>query len=58
MAVFIKQYSLENRTAQNIPQIIGFGYMVLEFLLAIYESGWNKLMVNKKNMTFRQCIFP
>jgi len=56
LAAFIKQYPLKNRTAQNIPQIVSFEYVTWKFILAIYKSGWDKLMADKKNMTFRQCI--
>jgi len=54
MTAFIKQCTLENRTAQDILQIVSFGYMTWKFISAIYESSWDKLMAN---MTFRQYIF-
>ena len=57
MALFIKQYSLENKKAQIIPQITDFGYIAWKFLLAIYQSSWDKFIANKDNKTFRQCIF-
>ena len=57
IALFIKQYSLENRKAQIIPQITDFGYIAWKFLLAIYQSSWDKFIANKDNKTFKQCIF-
>ena len=54
ITAFIKQCTLENRTAQDILQIVSFGYMTWKFISAIYESSWDKLMAN---MTFRQYIF-
>ena len=57
IALFIKQYSLENKKAQIIPQITDFGYIAWKFLLAIYQSSWDKFIANKDNKTFRQCIF-
>ena len=54
MAAFIKQCSLKNRIAKNIPQISKFSFVVQEFLSAIYKSRWNKLTANNKDMSFRQ----
>jgi len=56
MAAFIKKCLLENRTTQDILQIMDFRYIAWKFLLAIYESGWDKLMANKENMSFRQYV--
>ena len=33
-----------------------FGFIVWNFLLAIYESGWNKLVANKEQKSFRQGV--
>jgi len=38
MIVFIRQCKLEDKTAEDIPQISEFGYMVWDFSLAIYKS--------------------
>jgi len=57
MTAFIKQCTLKNRTAQDILQIVNFGYMAWKFISAIYESSWDKLIANKENMTLKQCIF-
>jgi len=38
MVAFIRQCKLEDKTAEDIPQISEFGYMAWDFLLAIYES--------------------
>ena len=56
MVTFIKQHKLENRIAENISQILEFGFTAWEFLSFIYESGWDKLIANKDNKTFRQYI--
>ena len=57
IVVFIRQHKLEDKTAKNIPQILEFGFVAWDFLLAIYESGWNRLVANKNQKSFRQCIF-
>jgi len=56
MVAFIRQHKLENRTAEDISQILEFGFIAWEFLSFIYESGWDKLIANKDNKTFRQYI--
>jgi len=38
--------------SKNISQIVEFELMAWEFLLAIYESSWDKLTA-KENKTFR-----
>ena len=39
IAVFIRQCKLKNRIAENISQILKFGFMAWKFLFSIYESG-------------------
>jgi len=48
---------LKNKIAKDIPQIVEFELIAWEFLSAIYESSWDKLMVKKENKTFRQYIY-
>jgi len=33
-----------------------FGFAAWDFLLAIYESDWDKLAANKNQKSFRQCV--
>ena len=56
MAAFVRQWKLENKTAENISQISEFGFVAWDFLLAIYEFGWDKLTANKDKDSFRECI--
>ena len=56
IVVFIRQHKLKNKTVKDIPQISEFGFIAWDFLLAIYESGWDKLEANKNQKSFRQCI--
>ena len=44
-------------TSQNsiIPQIVEFGFVAWDFLIAIYKSGQDKLAASK-NKTFRQSV--
>ena len=56
IAAFIRQRELEDKTAEDIPQILEFGFATWDFLLAIYESGWDELAANKNQKSFRQCV--
>ena len=56
MVVFTKQYSLQDRMANDILQIAKFGFVAWEFLSAVYKSRWEKLTANKDNRSFRQCV--
>ena len=56
IAIFIKQRLLYNRIGNNIPQISKFGFATWELIIAIYESGWDKLMAKNNNKNFQQCI--
>jgi len=42
--------------AKEILQIAEFKFVAWKFISAIYESGWNKLITNDKDMFFRQCV--
>jgi len=53
MAVFIKQRKLKNKTTENIPQIVKFGFVSWNF---IYKSEWDKLTAHKDNSFFKQYI--
>ena len=56
IAAFVRQHKLEDKTAKDISQILEFGFVAWNFLLAIYKSGWDRLVANKKQKYFRQCI--
>ena len=56
IVAFIKQCRLKNKTTKDIPQIGEFGFVTCDFLSAIYESTWDKLIANQDKKSFRQCI--
>ena len=56
MAAFVRQRKLEDKTTADIPQITEFGFAAWDFILSIYESGWDKLTANKDNRLFRQYV--
>ena len=56
MAVFIRQRKLKDKTTKDISQIVEFRFTAWNFILSIYESGWDKLNANKNNNSFRQCV--
>jgi len=56
IAIFIKQRSFSDRDGLDIPQISNFGFAAWDLILAIYNSGWDKLMADNNSRTFRQCV--
>ena len=56
MAIFIRQRKLKDKTTKDIPQIVEFRFTAWDFILSIYEFGWNKLNANKNSNSFRQCV--
>jgi len=56
IATFIKQRPLGEKDGLNIPQISDFGFAAWDLILAIYNSGWDKLLADNNSRTFRQCV--
>jgi len=56
IATFIKQRPLGNKDGLDIPQISDFGFAAWDLILAIYNSGWDKLMADNNSRTFHQCV--
>ena len=56
IAAFIRQRKIEDKSAEDIPQIAEFSFAAWVFLSSIYESGWDKLEENKDKKSFRQCL--
>ena len=56
MVAFIRQQKLVNKKVEGIFHISEFGFAAQDFLSSIYKSDWDKLIVNKDNRLFRQCI--
>ena len=56
IATFIKQRPLGDKDGQDIPQISGFSFAAWDLISSIYNSGWDKLLVDDKSRTFRQCV--
>jgi len=52
ISAFIRQRKLEDKSAEDIPQITEFGFVAWAFLSSIYESGWDKLEANKDKKSF------
>jgi len=52
IATFVRERRLEDKTAENIPQIMEFCSAAWDFLSSIYESGWDKLKANKDKKSF------
>jgi len=47
---------LGTKHKKNISLIGSIRFMAWNLISSIYKSGWNKLMANKNNFTFCQCI--
>ena len=53
MTKYIKNKSIDHNKVNNIPDLSSVGKVVWNFISAIYKSGWNSLVTNKDNTTFR-----
>ena len=56
MTNFIRNRDVESNKVNDVNQLQGFGQVVWEFILSIYQSGWNTLTTNKNNKMIRQNI--
>ena len=62
---FIRQCKLEDKTMEDISQILEFGFVAWDFILVIYESGWkNWLQIRTINhsgniflLNFKRALF-
>jgi len=52
IATFIKQRPLGERNSSDIPQISDFGFTAWDLILAIYNSGWDRLLADDNSRTF------
>jgi len=52
MANFIRSRTLLGQTKKDILTIIGFGQVAWNFILSIYELGWDNLKTNNNNRSF------
>jgi len=52
IATFIKQRPLGNKDGQDISQISRFSFAAWDLISSIYNSGWDKLLVDDKSRTF------
>ena len=54
MTKYIKKKNIEYNKVNNIPDLSGVGKAAWNFIFTIYELGWDLLITNKENKTFRQ----
>jgi len=52
IATFIKQRPLSDNDGCDFPQISDFGMAAWDLISAIYNSRWDKLMVDNNSRTF------
>ena len=50
---YIKNKSIESNKVNNVLDLKGIGEAAWSFISAIYESGWDLLIANKDNQSFR-----
>jgi len=53
MTNYIKNKSIESNKVNNVPDLKSIGEATWSFISAIYESGWDLLIANKDNQSFR-----
>ena len=53
---YIKNKSIDCTKANNILDLNSIGEVAWNFIFTIYKSGWNALVTNKDNRTFRQQV--
>ena len=53
MVTLIRQEKLEDKIAEDISQVSEFDFAAWDFLSAIYEFSWDKLIANKNNKLLR-----
>ena len=56
MTKYIKNKSINYSKTNDIPDLSSVGEVAWNFISIIYESGWDSLIANKENRTFRQCV--
>ena len=53
MTNYIKNKSIESNKVNNVPDLKSIEEATWSFISAIYESGWDLLIANKDNQSFR-----
>ena len=56
IAKYIKNKKIDVNKSNDIPDLKGIGKTTWNFLSAIYNSGWDSLIANKDNNSFRQKV--
>jgi len=56
MTNYIKNKSIDYSKANNIPDLRDIGEATWNFISIIYESDWDSLITNKKNISFKQHV--
>ena len=56
MTKYIKNKSIKRNKINDVLDLSSVGEAAWNFISALYKSGWNSLVSNKDNQTFRQKI--
>jgi len=56
MCKYILGKSIDGDKANEVQDLKDIGKAAWKFILAIYESHWNSLVVNETNMSFRNKV--
>jgi len=56
MTKYIENKKIENNKANEVLDLKGIGEAAWNFISAIYNSGWDSLIVDKDNNSFRQKV--
>jgi len=56
MTKYIKKKSIDHNKANDILSLNSIDKVAWNFILSIYKLGWNSLITDKENRTFRQHV--
>lgn len=56
MTKYIENKKIENNKANEVLDLKGIGEAAWNFISAIYNSGWDSLIVDENNNSFRQKV--
>ena len=56
MTKYIENKKVEENKANNVPNLNSIDEAICNFISAIYNSGWDLLIVDKNNHSFRQKV--
>ena len=56
MANFIRARKIQQGQISDMVELQGFGEVTWSFISSIYKSGWNSILINDCNISFRNAV--